>query len=103
MATARGVACGSPSVAILLLLAVQLLFSPKDEIALVLFGSSTTKNDLQAQGYQNVQVLRGLCPPNIMLLQDIDAIQPGNHSADCTRRGGRPRVQLPAGGSLAPF
>ena len=43
-----------------------------------------TNNDLSATGYDHVDVIRELAPPDIELLRDIQQITPGGHPADCT-------------------
>ncbi|XP_044526676.1 X-ray repair cross-complementing protein 5 [Gracilinanus agilis] len=62
----------------------QVFAESKDEIALVLFGTDTTKNDLASgDQYQNITVHRHLMLPDFELLEDIqNAIQPGSGHAD---------------------
>ncbi|XP_043851626.1 X-ray repair cross-complementing protein 5 [Dromiciops gliroides] len=62
----------------------QVFAESKDEIALVLFGTDTTKNDLATgDQYQNITVHRLLMLPDFELLEDIqNSIQPGSKEAD---------------------
>ncbi|XP_036612864.1 X-ray repair cross-complementing protein 5 [Trichosurus vulpecula] len=62
----------------------QVFAESKDEIALVLFGTDTTKNDLATgDQYQNITVHRHLKLPDFELLEDIqNSIQPGSRQAD---------------------
>ncbi|XP_027729421.1 X-ray repair cross-complementing protein 5 [Vombatus ursinus] len=62
----------------------QVFAESKDEIALVLFGTDTTKNDLATEDqYQNITVHRHLMLPDFELLEDIqNSIQPGSRQAD---------------------
>ncbi|XP_068931288.1 X-ray repair cross-complementing protein 5 [Petaurus breviceps papuanus] len=62
----------------------QVFAETKDEIALVLFGTDTTKNDLASgDQYQNITVHRHLMLPDFKLLEDIQgSIQPGSRQAD---------------------
>lgn len=62
----------------------QVFAESKDDIALVLFGTDTTKNDLASgDQYQNITVHRHLMLPDFELLEDIqNAIQPGSGHAD---------------------
>jgi len=58
----------------------------KDEIALILFGTPDTANDLSSGGeeYANISIARPLEPVNWDQLQYIDRhLTPGNMSADC--------------------
>lgn len=41
-----------------LLVQQKLVFSPKDQVGLVLFGTRETENDLQESGYNHIKVLR---------------------------------------------
>jgi len=58
----------------------------KDEITLILFGTTDTANDLSSGGesYANISVARPLAPVDWDLLQYVDKdLKPGNMSADC--------------------
>ncbi|XP_072730741.1 X-ray repair cross-complementing protein 5 [Ciconia boyciana] len=56
----------------------------KDEVAVVLFGTDGTRNDLASgDQYQNITVHRSLMLPDFDLLEDIqDVISPGSEQAD---------------------
>ncbi|KAM6332842.1 X-ray repair cross-complementing protein 5 isoform 2-T2 [Podargus strigoides] len=62
----------------------QIFAESKDEIAVVLFGTDGTKNDLASgDQYQNITVHRSLMLPDFDLLEDIqDVIKPGSEQAD---------------------
>ncbi|XP_074047520.1 X-ray repair cross-complementing protein 5 isoform X4 [Macrotis lagotis] len=62
----------------------QVFAENKDEIALVLFGTDNTKNDLATgDQYQNITVHRHLMLPDFELLEDIqNSIQLGSRQAD---------------------
>ncbi|XP_064419965.1 X-ray repair cross-complementing protein 5 isoform X2 [Latimeria chalumnae] len=62
----------------------QVFAEGKDETALVLFGTDSTKNSLaKGDQYQNITVQRHLMLPDFDLLEDIQSgIQPGNQQAD---------------------
>ncbi|KAL0985687.1 hypothetical protein UPYG_G00160500 [Umbra pygmaea] len=62
----------------------QVFAENKDELALVLFGSDTTKNNLATDGqYQNISVHRRLMIPDFELLEEIqNDIHPCSHQAD---------------------
>ncbi|XP_072473708.1 X-ray repair cross-complementing protein 5 isoform X2 [Notamacropus eugenii] len=62
----------------------QVFAESKDEIALVLFGTDTTENDLATgDQYQNITVHRHLMLPDFELLEDVqNSIQPGSRQAD---------------------
>ncbi|XP_062951104.1 X-ray repair cross-complementing protein 5 [Cynocephalus volans] len=62
----------------------QVFAESKDEIALVLFGTDSTKNALaQEDQYQNITVHRHLMLPDFDLLEDIESkIQPASQQAD---------------------
>ncbi|NWR69167.1 XRCC5 protein, partial [Centropus unirufus] len=62
----------------------QIFAESKDEIAVVLFGTDGTKNDLASEDqYQNITVHRSLMLPDFDLLEDIqDVIKPGSEQAD---------------------
>ncbi|XP_053733877.1 X-ray repair cross-complementing protein 5 isoform X1 [Synchiropus splendidus] len=62
----------------------QVFSETKDEMALVLFGTDSTKNPLAADGqYQNITVHRQLTIPDFELLEEIALqIQPENQQAD---------------------
>eukprot|EP01094_Clydonella_sp_ATCC50884_P012155 TRINITY_DN2207_c0_g1_i1.p1 TRINITY_DN2207_c0_g1~~TRINITY_DN2207_c0_g1_i1.p1 ORF type:complete len:785 (-),score=247.92 TRINITY_DN2207_c0_g1_i1:306-2513(-) len=68
--------------AVHMLVQQKILFKPKDDIGVVLFGSEETNNDLSSVGYQHVNVTRHLCVPDIGLLREIEQITPGGQSAD---------------------
>lgn len=57
----------------------------KDELALVLFGTDSTKNPLDQDGqYQHITVHRQLKVPDFELLEEIqNQIHPENQQADC--------------------
>lgn len=57
----------------------------KDELALVLFGTDSTKNPLDQDGqYQNITVHRNLMVPDFELLEEIEnQIHPESQQADC--------------------
>jgi len=58
----------------------------KDEISLILFGTTDTANDLSSGGdaYANISVARPLGPVDWDLLQYVDKdLKPGDASADC--------------------
>uniref|UniRef100_A0A672V8P7 X-ray repair cross-complementing protein 5 n=1 Tax=Strigops habroptila TaxID=2489341 RepID=A0A672V8P7_STRHB len=62
----------------------QVFAESKDEIAVVLFGTDGTRNDLASRDqYQNITVHRSLMLPDFDLLEDIqDVIKPGSEQAD---------------------
>ncbi|XP_075613094.1 X-ray repair cross-complementing protein 5 isoform X2 [Balearica regulorum gibbericeps] len=62
----------------------QVFAESKDEVAVVLFGTDGTRNDLASgDQYQNITVLRSLMLPDFDLLEDIqDVIKPGSEQAD---------------------
>ncbi|KAM9804939.1 X-ray repair cross-complementing protein 5 [Neosynchiropus ocellatus] len=62
----------------------QVFSETKDELALVLFGTDSTKNPLATDGqYQNITVHRQLTIPDFELLEEIaNQIQPENQQAD---------------------
>uniref|UniRef100_A0A673XIY1 X-ray repair complementing defective repair in Chinese hamster cells 5 n=2 Tax=Salmo trutta TaxID=8032 RepID=A0A673XIY1_SALTR len=62
----------------------QVFAENKDELALVLFGSDNTKNNLAKDGqYQNISVHRQLMIPNFELLEEIqNDVHPGSQQAD---------------------
>ncbi|XP_074154842.1 X-ray repair cross-complementing protein 5 [Sminthopsis crassicaudata] len=62
----------------------QVFAEAKDEVALVLFGTDATKNDLATgDQYQNITVHRHLMLPDFELLEDIqNSVQPGTRQAD---------------------
>uniref|UniRef100_A0A8D0EYU9 X-ray repair cross-complementing protein 5 n=1 Tax=Strix occidentalis caurina TaxID=311401 RepID=A0A8D0EYU9_STROC len=63
----------------------QVFAESKDEVAVVLFGTDGTRNDLASgDQYQNITVHRSLMLPDSDLLEDIqDVIKPGSEQADC--------------------
>ncbi|CAB4037570.1 X-ray repair cross-complementing 5-like [Paramuricea clavata] len=72
--------------AIKMILTRKMFTSPKDEVALVLFGTEETENVLadDSGGYENVKVVKKFSPPDQELLQYVhDGIIPGNEEADC--------------------
>ncbi|XP_051479835.1 X-ray repair cross-complementing protein 5 isoform X2 [Apus apus] len=62
----------------------QVFAESKDEVAVVLFGTDDTKNDLASgDQYQNITVHRSLMLADFELLKDIeDVIKPGSEQAD---------------------
>ncbi|NXC70851.1 XRCC5 protein, partial [Anhinga anhinga] len=62
----------------------QVFAESKDEVAVVLFGTDGTKNDLASgDQYQNITIHRSLMLPDFDLLEDIqDVIKPGSKEAD---------------------
>ncbi|XP_010144967.1 PREDICTED: X-ray repair cross-complementing protein 5 [Eurypyga helias] len=62
----------------------QVFAESKDEVAVVLFGTDGTKNDLASgDQYRNITVRRSLMLPDFDLLEDIqDVIKPGSEQAD---------------------
>ncbi|NXX79753.1 XRCC5 protein, partial [Urocolius indicus] len=62
----------------------QVFAESKDEVAVVLFGTDDTRNDLASEDqYQNITVHRSLRLPDFDLLEDIqDVIKPGSEQAD---------------------
>uniref|UniRef100_A0A8C0HQX4 X-ray repair cross-complementing protein 5 n=1 Tax=Buteo japonicus TaxID=224669 RepID=A0A8C0HQX4_9AVES len=62
----------------------QVFAESKDEVAVILFGTDGTKNDLASgDQYQNITVHRSLMLPDFDLLEDIqDVIKPGSEKAD---------------------
>lgn len=69
----------------LLCFSVKVFAETKDELALVLFGTDSTKNPLEQDGqYQNIVVHRHLMVPDFELLEEIEhQIHPENQQADC--------------------
>lgn len=63
----------------------QILAGAKDEVGLILFGTQETKNDLAADGYSHVVVLRDLVTPDVDLLREVEKIRPGDCDGDCMR------------------
>ena len=63
----------------------QVFAETKDELALVLFGTDSTKNQLAQDGqYQNITVHRNLTIPDFELLEEIEnQIHPESEQADC--------------------
>ena len=56
----------------------------KDELALILYGSGETNNDLADENnYQNINVAFPLSSANWHLFEEIQKITPNNNSADC--------------------
>uniref|UniRef100_A0A8C3AJW2 X-ray repair cross-complementing protein 5 n=1 Tax=Cyclopterus lumpus TaxID=8103 RepID=A0A8C3AJW2_CYCLU len=62
----------------------QVFAETKDELALVLFGTDSTKNSLDQDGqYQNITVHRNLMIPDFELLEEIEhQVHPESHQAD---------------------
>ncbi|KAM4775891.1 X-ray repair cross-complementing protein 5 isoform 2-T2 [Cyanocitta cristata] len=62
----------------------QVFAESKDEVAVVLFGTNGTRNDLASEDqYQNITVHRSLKLPDFDLLEDIqDVIKAGSQQAD---------------------
>ncbi|CAM4754730.1 unnamed protein product [Rotaria magnacalcarata] len=55
----------------------------KDELALILYGTDETNNDLADENnYQNINVAFSLSPANWHLFEEIQKIKPGNAPAD---------------------
>uniref|UniRef100_A0A8C5HLZ9 X-ray repair cross-complementing protein 5 n=1 Tax=Gouania willdenowi TaxID=441366 RepID=A0A8C5HLZ9_GOUWI len=63
----------------------QVFAETKDELALVLFGTDSTKNPLDNDDqYQNITVHRNLMVPDFKLLEEIEnQIHPESQQADC--------------------
>lgn len=63
----------------------QVFAESKDEVAVILFGTDGTRNDLASgDQYQNITVHRSLMLPDFDLLEDIqDVIKPDSEKADC--------------------
>jgi ATP-dependent DNA helicase 2 subunit 2 len=56
----------------------------KDELALILYGTDETNNDLADENnYQNINLVFSLSPANWQLFEEIQKIRPGNNPADC--------------------
>eukprot|EP01112_Ceratiomyxa_fruticulosa_P013430 TRINITY_DN3779_c0_g1_i1.p1 TRINITY_DN3779_c0_g1~~TRINITY_DN3779_c0_g1_i1.p1 ORF type:complete len:745 (+),score=163.09 TRINITY_DN3779_c0_g1_i1:333-2567(+) len=68
--------------AVTLLVQQKILYSPKDEIGLITFGTQDTNNPLMDQGYQHVTCVRDIVQPDVNLLRKIEEISPGNQTAD---------------------
>lgn len=64
---------------------LQVFAESKDEVAVVLFGTNGTRNDLASEDqYQNITVHRSLMLPDFDLLEDIqNVIKAGSEQADC--------------------
>lgn len=62
----------------------QILAGAKDEVGLILFGTEDTKNDLAADGYNHVVVLRDIITPDVEFLRQVENIRPGGADGDCT-------------------
>lgn len=45
-----------------------------------------TNNDLSSDGYENINVVRGISPPDLAFLRMIEKIEPGNKEADRNER-----------------
>lgn len=60
------------------------MYGKKDEVALVLFGSRETKNNLAEDGYVNISVAAPIQEPSIKLLEMLETLVPGEQKADCT-------------------
>lgn len=75
----------STCVFIPVLCSLQVFAESKDEVAVVLFGTNGTRNDLASEDqYQNISVHRSLKLPDFDLLEDIqDVIKAGSEQADC--------------------
>ena len=55
----------------------------KDELALILYGSDETNNDLADENnYQNANVVFSLSPANWKLFEEIQKIQAGTNPGD---------------------
>ncbi|XP_046839076.1 X-ray repair cross-complementing protein 5-like [Xenia sp. Carnegie-2017] len=71
--------------AIKLILARKMFTSPKDEVAIVLFGTEETDNELadDTGGYKHVKVMKTFACPDLELLHKVhNSIAPGNQDAD---------------------
>jgi len=70
---------------LLCIFSFQVFAESKDEVAVVLFGTDGTKNELASRDqYQNITVHRSLMLPDFDLLEDIqNRIQLGSQQADC--------------------
>lgn len=64
---------------------LQVFAETKDELALVLFGTDSTKNPLDQNGqYQNITVHRNLMVPDFELLEEIEnQVHPESQQSDC--------------------
>lgn len=66
------------------LMVPKILHGPNDEVAVILFGTQGTKNDLASTGgYQNITVLFPLDNPTVEMLMQIEEVTPGRAQADC--------------------
>lgn len=64
---------------------MQLFSESKDEVSLIVFGTSDTANDLASgdSGYENICVARPLAPVDWSILKYVqNEVQPGTVSAD---------------------
>ena len=67
-----------------LLTFVQMFQESKDELALILYGTEASENDLaDEENYQHISVAFSLAPANWRLFEAIQKISPGNQPADC--------------------
>lgn len=56
----------------------------KDELALILYGSEESNNDLADEdNYRNINVVFPLSPANWHLFEEIQKVKPGHETADC--------------------
>ena len=56
----------------------------KDELALILYGTDETNNELADENsYQNINITFSLAPANWHLFEEIQRIRPGNSPTDC--------------------
>lgn len=61
-----------------------MLHTASDEVAIVLFGTQGTQNDLASGGgYSNITVLSPMGPPSVDMLLKLEEVSPGRAQADC--------------------
>eukprot|EP01104_Vermistella_antarctica_P009440 TRINITY_DN242_c2_g1_i1.p1 TRINITY_DN242_c2_g1~~TRINITY_DN242_c2_g1_i1.p1 ORF type:complete len:766 (-),score=263.58 TRINITY_DN242_c2_g1_i1:75-2372(-) len=65
-----------------ILLQQKMLFSKKDEVGIVLFGTKDTVNDLSEEGYENITVLQGIQPPDIGSVRELEGVEPEGVAGD---------------------
>uniref|UniRef100_A0A0G4IFM2 VWFA domain-containing protein n=1 Tax=Chromera velia CCMP2878 TaxID=1169474 RepID=A0A0G4IFM2_9ALVE len=70
--------------ALKLFLQQKLFVAPKEEIGIVCFGASETKNDLAEadMGYDNVVTLRRPSAGDLQMIRGVDALEPSDKEAD---------------------
>lgn len=62
---------------------MQMFQESKDELALVLYGTEESHNDLaDEENYQHINVVFPLAPANWRLFEEIQKMSPGNQPAD---------------------